>query len=367
MLIHSLKLQNFRSYKKVDVNLDQNTIFIGQNAQGKTNLLEAVYVCSVGKSYRAKERDLVLWGEDFFRIESEIEGGKEKKVELIYEKNIGKGRKTVKINGAKKASSALLDAVKCIFFSPEEIDMFFGFPSSRRRHFNVFISQTDGDYRRHLIKYSKVLDQRNSLLRLIREGLAKEKDLEVWDGKLAEHGSSIIKKRKQALQEINKNLAEDYGAIAGSTDTLKLGYLPSQKSGSKEEDAWGSFLQALLASRKKDVLSGVTNVGPHRDDFQFILNERSLVDFASRGEFRSAILALKMSEAKVLKSKTGTTPILLLDDVFSELDEQRRKCLAKNFSGQQTIVTTTDLDHIDKSLAKNASIYKIENGKLEKL
>ncbi len=367
MLIHSLKLKNFRSYKKVDVNLDQNTIFIGQNAQGKTNLLEAVYVCSVGKSYRAKERDLVLWGEDFFRIESEIEGGKEKRVELIYEKNIGKGRKTVKINGAKKASSALLDAVKCIFFSPEEIDMFFDFPSSRRRHFNVFISQTDGDYRHHLIKYSKVLDQRNSLLRLIREGSAKEDGLEIWDGKLAEYGTGVIEKRKQTVLGINKYLEGDYKKMAGNKDSLVLEYSPAQKPLSKDGDVWGGFLKSLLASRRTDILSGVTNVGPHRDDFTFVLNGRPLADFASRGEFRSAILALKMSEAKVLRDRTEVSPVLLLDDVFSELDDKRRRHLAESLGDQQTIVTTTDLDHIDESLAKNACIYKIENGKLEKL
>ncbi len=361
MQINSLKLQNFRSYEKLDLQLGQNTIIIGQNAQGKTNLLEAIYLCGVGKSYRAKEKDLVLWGEDFFRIEAETKDEKQK-IEFIYEKNVGKGRKTVKINGAKRASSALMDTLKCIFFSPEEIDMFFNFPSHRRRHFNIFIAQQNPDYQRQLIRYGKVLEQRNSLLRLIREGRAKEEELEIWDGKLAEHGAEIITKRQEITTELNKSLAADYKNIAKGADSLSLSYQPATKE-NLSDDVWAIFLKSLVSSRKMDIASGITNVGPHRDDFKFMFAGRSLGEFASRGEFRSAILALKLSEAGILKDKTGAAPVLLLDDVFSELDAARRKLLTQNFAGQQTIVTTTDLDHIDKSLAKEALIYEVKESK----
>ncbi len=370
MQIHSLKLQNFRSYKKLNIKLGKNTILVGANAQGKTNLLEAIYLTSVGKSFRGKECDMVFWDETFFRIEAESENAKPIKIEYIYEANAGSGRKTVKINGVKKASSALLDGLKCIFFSPDETDMFFGFPAERRRHFNIFISQINKEYARELINYRKVLEHRNALLRKIGEGRAKAGELEIWDGKLAEHSSKIISERRKAADGLNKTLAGDYKKVAGGKEDLMLEYSPAVwggKDGKTGEDFWAIMLKTLIKSREKDLALKATTAGPHRDGFAFRLQGKNAETFASRGELRSVILALKLSEAMLLEEKTRERPVLLLDDVFSELDELRRRHLAKTFNSQQTIVTTTDLDHIDKSLRKTALIYKIESGKAEKV
>jgi len=361
MQVNSLKLTNFRSYKDFSLSFGPKTIIIGENAKGKTNILEALYLLSVGKSFRGKEADLTSWEEDYCRIEAEAATNNPIRIEYIFENNVGTGRKTVKINGAKKPSSALLGGLRCIFFSPDEVDMFFGFPAERRRHFNVLISQKKREYANELLQYSKVLAQRNVLLRLIAEGRAREKEIEVWDGKLASHGAKIISERKLLIGELKKDIKAKYFEIAGNRDELTLEYRPSiEGEDDAENDVWASCVQSLLKSRGKDLRTRVTNMGPHRDNFVFMINGRPAEAFASRGELRSVILTLKITEKDYL-TENRQMPILLLDDVFSELDEKRRGYLVKSFGEQQTIVTTTDLDHIDTAFRKTADIYEIKD------
>jgi DNA replication and repair protein RecF len=397
MKIDKIKLQNFRSYKSLEVSFGDKNIIFGENTQGKTNLLEAIYMISVGKSFRSREPDMVLWNEEYFRIEGEVKDGQRQKIEYIYEKNIGKnGRKTVKVNGAKKPASALLGGFPCVFFTPDEIDMFFSFPSQRRRVLNILLSKIDKEYSRELVKYSRVLEQRNAQLKAIQKGNGKESDLEVWDGRLAEHGAEIIKQRASLISRINKSLSSDYKKVAKDGRKLIMKYepsinlpllaphlansartIPARQDSDKhlaengknpaKDEVWAVFLEKLLDSRKRDMISGATNAGPHRDDIALFLGERPITAFASRGEHRSAIAALKLTEVGILKSMTGETPVLLMDDVFSELDEIRRDNLVKAFEGQQTIVTTTDLDHITPELRENASIYKVDKGKIKVL
>jgi DNA replication and repair protein RecF len=370
MKINSIKLQNFRSYKELEVSFGEKNIIVGENTQGKTNLLEAIYLTSVGKSFRSKEVDMVLWEEDHFRIEGDVKNGHPQKIEYIFEKNVGKnGRKTVKINGAKKPASALLAGFACVFFTPDEIDMFFAFPSLRRRHLNVLLSKINREYSRELVKYARVLEQRNAQLKAIAKGNGKERDLEIWDGRLAEHGAEIIKERHGLVKKINKTLEANYKKVAHDDKELVIKYEPSiifEKKKTKDE-IWASFLEKLLEARKRDMLVGATSVGPHRDDLKLILSDRDITTFGSRGEHRSAIVALKLSEIDIIKSVTGETPVLLMDDVFSELDEKRRENLVKSFEGQQTIVTTTDLDHITEDLREGATIYEAKDNKLEKI
>jgi len=365
MKIKSLKLTNFRSYDKAEIIFGQNNVIVGPNAQGKTNLLEALYMASVGKSFRAKEVDIVKKGEDFFRAEIEAENSRPLKVEYIYEKTVGKGRKTVKINGVKKPAMALLDGLKCVFFTPDEIDMFFAFPSVRRRHINIVLSQIDREYARQLVRYRRTLEQRNALLKGIAEGRKQESELELWDGELAECGAKIMDKRRDMVKALDKTLDKNYQDISETDGVLTLQYEPSVGSSEEKGSAWESYVSTLVASRSRDIVSRVTTKGPHRDDFTFSLDGSPALPFASRGEMRSFIIALKFSERDVLKEKTGEQPVMLLDDVFSELDENRRKHLVESFSGQQTITTTTDLDHIDKLLRKEADIFTIKNGKIK--
>ncbi|RJO62255.1 DNA replication/repair protein RecF [candidate division WS5 bacterium] len=370
MKINSIKLQNFRSYKNLEVSFGEKNIIIGENTQGKTNLLEAIYLTSIGKSFRSKEADMVLWGKDHFRIESKSVNGNPQKVEYIYEKNVGqKGRKTVKINGVKKPASALLGGFSSVFFTPDEIDMFFAFPSLRRRHINILLSKIESEYARELIKYNRVLEQRNAQLKAILKGLGKEEGLELWDGRLAEHGAEIIKSRESLIEKINKTLGENYTKIADGGKEAVLKYEPSIniRSNQAKDEIWAAYLERLLEGRKRDIKTGVTNEGPHRDDIKLFLADKDITVFGSRGEHRSAIVALKLSEVDILNELTGEPPVLLMDDVFSELDEKRREKLVKAFEGQQTIVTTTDLDHITKELRKGANIYEAKNDKIVRI
>lgn len=367
MKIKSLKLTNFRSYNRADIIFGQNNVIVGPNAQGKTNLLEALYLTSVGKSFRAKEVDIVKKGEDFFRVEVEVENDRPLKIEYIYEKNVGRGRKTIKINGVKKPAVALLDSLKCVFFTPDEIDMFFAFPSVRRRHINIVLSQIDKEYARQLVRYRRTLEQRNALLKSIAEGRKQESELELWDGELAECGAKLMEKRRDIVEALCKTLDKNHRSISETDSSLILKYEPSVNSSGKKGSAWESYVSVLIANRSRDIASRVTTKGPHRDDFIFYLDDSPALPFASRGEMRSFIIALKFSEKDVLKEKTGEQPIMLLDDVFSELDERRRKHLVESFSGQQTVTTTTDLDHIDKLLRKEADIFRIEKGKITKI
>lgn len=368
MQINSIKLENFRSYEKLESVFGDKNIIVGENTQGKTNLLEAIYLLSIGKSFRTKETEMVLWTKDHFRIEGAIESASLQKIEYIYEKNVGKqGRKTVKINGVIKPASALLEGFPCVFFTPDEVDMFFTFPSRRRRMMNILLSKTDKEYSREITKYSRVLEQRNAQLKAIMRGVGEESDLEIWDGRLAEHGSQIVKKRINLIKKINRAINSNYKKIANDTKELTLKYEPSisLEEKSTQDDVWALFLRKLLESRKRDIATGVSNVGPHRDDVKIFLSDKDITTFGSRGEHRSAIVALKLSEIEILEKDGGEKPVLLMDDVFSELDEKRRENLVKAFEGQQTIVTTTDIDHVSEELRDGATIFEAKKSKLE--
>ncbi len=366
MKIKKLKLSNFRSYESLDIDFDENVIIVGSNAQGKTNLLEAAHLVSVGKSFRGRETEILKWDASFFRVEADVVEGKIKKIEYIYEKLSPKDRKTVKLNGVKKPSAALLGALQAIFFSPDEIDEFLGFPGARRRYFNIFISQFSRSYALNLIYYSRALEQRNALLRQIASGKVDEELLTLWDGKIIEYGTKIIEERMMLVEKINSVIGQHYRNLSETKDQLVLEYKNSIRQ-AKKTDLWGSFLKSLLESRQKDILLGVTHTGPHRDDFTFVMNGLDITKFGSRGEYRTAILALKFSQLWLIRENRQNEPILLLDDVFSELDVKRRKQLLREFSDQQTIITTTDLDHIDPKFRKSATIFEVKDSILERL
>lgn len=353
MKIEKIKLENWRNHSKFDFEFNGITIFVGKNASGKTNFLEAIYYLSTGKSFRTKDENIVNWERDYSRLTSEIckKEGKEDLLVVLEKRN--KVVKTVKIKGQKKPSSHLLGHLNSVIFTPEEIELISNLPEARRRYLNLIISQIDREYAYALIHYKRTLEQRNSLLKRIFEGFAKREELEVWDGKLAEFGSKIIAVRNRYINEINGLLDLKYELLSGKNEKLEVKYLPSIK------DDWAGFITKLIENREKDILSRVTSVGPHRDDFAFTIDEKNVNDFASRGEFRTIILALKLAEVDFFEKMTGERPILLLDDVFSELDEARRDLLSQIFINQQTVVTTTDLDHISKNIIKIAKVVEM--------
>jgi DNA replication and repair protein RecF len=355
MEIVKLKLENWRNRSSFDFDFNGITILVGPNACGKTNFLEAIYYLACGKSFRSKDVNLISWGSDYFRILGEIVKGKDAEEILVVFENNNKTAKTVKIKGQKTPSSHLLGHINCVLFTPEEIELISNRPEARRRYLNLIISQTDRSYAYNLTHYKKCLEHRNVLLRRIVKGLASEEELDVWDGKMAEFGSYLIDKREEYILEINENLSEHYKELAGVKEDLSLEYIPSIKSvGSLTE-----IMAKITQNRFKDINAGVTTIGPHRDDIKFVLKGRDVNEFASRGEFRTVLLALKLAEVDFFTKITGERPVLLLDDVFSELDSKRRDLLSQIFQKQQTVVTTTDLDHVSENIIKKAKVIKI--------
>jgi len=359
MKIEKLQLQNWRNHGKLKFEFNGITLLVGPNASGKTNFLEAIYYLATGKSFRAKDESLLGWGETFTRVEADIE--KETKPEnlLLVLEDQGRVTKTVKIKEQKVAASKLLGHLRAVLFTPEEIELLSTLPEARRRYLNMIISQSNSKYIYSLVHFRRTLEQRNSLLKRILNGEAKEEELEVWDGRFAEYAEQLIVGRASYVVEINKTIAEHYQRLSGTKQKLELSYLPSIDA----TEGWAGIVTRLTQSRARDIMARVTTIGPHRDDISFVLDDRNLLTFASRGELRTVILALKLAEVDYLEAITGERPVLLLDDVFSELDEKRRDLLSQVFVEQQTIITTTDLDHVSKNILEKASVIELKHAK----
>jgi DNA replication and repair protein RecF len=354
MFIKSISLTNFRNRGDYSLDFSDTTIFIGPNGVGKTNLVEALWLVATGRSWRTShDAEMTEWQKEFSRIKLTIkaeEDDKSKLIELFWQMG-DKQIKQLKINGVKHRLIDLLGTVPAVLFSPETIDLLNGAPALRRRFLDIILSQTDRRYALNLLEYHKVLRERNKLLAHIKAKRSKQDELEFWDGKLTETGSQIIVRREEVIKFFNKELSRDYEKISGKAQKLNLRY-----KASVEAERFGD---QLSAAREREIEQSTTLYGPHRDDFLFVLEHREVASFASRGEFRSVILALKMAEILYLEHKMGEKPVLLLDDIFSELDASRRQHLAKIVEGQQTIITTTDLDHISKDLQKKAKIIEL--------
>ena len=354
MKIKHLHLENWRNHAIYDFTFNGTTILVGSNASGKTNFLEAIYYLACGRSFRSKDNHLIKWDVGFTRVVGNIDSkNRDNELTVVLEDN-DRIVKTVKIKGQKKPTSHLLGELNCVLFTPEEIELISTLPEARRRYLNLIISQLDRHYAYNLTHYKKSMEHRNSLLRRINQGLARENELEVWDGKIAEFGTFIMEKRSDYIKEINRVINKHYCSLAGKCENLKVLYKPST------EIDWASFVNKLLDNRNKDIICGVTTIGPHRDDFEFILNGRNVVEFASRGEFRTVVLAMKLAELDYFEKNTGERPVLLLDDVFSELDLSRRDLLSQILENQQSVVTTTDLDHVSKEVLDKAMVVKID-------
>jgi len=352
MKIKSLKLVNFRNWSSYDLEFNDVTILIGKNGIGKTNILESVYLAATGRSWRTThDMELINWEKDYARLT--IKGDKTDKateLELFWQKG-EKAVKALKINGGKRRLLDLLGLCPAVLFSPEVIEIINGAPALRRRFLDILLSQVNRAHAESLLEYNKVLKGRNKLLQLIKNRLGKSDELDFWDKKLVELGGKIIKARHEALEFFNQTLSANYQKISGAQEDLKIKY--------KDSVEIDRFAEYLVAARDREIEQTNTLHGPHRDDFEFRLGERDVATFGSRGEFRSVVLALKLAELNFIKEKTKISPILLLDDIFSELDATRRKHLALIAQDQQTLITTTDLDHIGKDLREKAKIIEL--------
>ncbi len=362
MFLKKLELINFRNFKKQGFNFSKLNIILGPNGRGKTNILEAIYLLSCTKSFRtAKNSDLVLWGKDFARIVADTTDTEKKfKIEFILDLRPERIQpKTIKIDGRKRKLFFVLGKLKTVLFSPESLDIILGSPQQRRRFLDFLISQQDFKYAKYLMYLARILKNRNVVLFRISQREAGVEELDFWTKELVDYGSLIILRRGQLINYFNGIVPKRYQEISGKNQELTIDYKNKsfQPDISKIKE---KFLGKLKRARDREILLQRTLVGPQRDNLTFKIDDKNMESFGSRGEVRSAILALKLTEVDFLSQKSsGDLPVFLLDDVFSELDEERRGYLAKMFSKTQTIITACDLRNISPGLRQKAKIFKL--------
>lgn len=366
MHLIQIYLKNYRNYLQEHLKFNRYlNIIVGKNAQGKTNLLEAIYILGTGISHRTNvNSELVNWDYNKFMIKGEAQINKQKfKLELSL-----KGRsKEAFINSNKlKKINQLMEYLNVVIFAPEDLNLVKGSPSRRRDFINLEISQISSYYRNLLKEYKKVLKQRNNLLKDIRDRRADSNNLAVWNQQLIKLGSKIIKKRLEALNKLSILAKLMQRKITDGKETLKLKYDTKLKIGhnSNLEEIKTEFENNLDRLQQKEIERGVTVIGPHRDDISLLVNDIDIRKFGSQGQQRTTALALKMAELEFMKAEVGEYPILLLDDVFSELDKDRSKHLLKIIENKiQTFITSTDLNEFS-SIKSKAKVFKIRDGSI---
>ena len=355
MWINKIKVNNFRNYDNEEIELNKNiNIFYGENAQGKTNIIEAIFLSSMGKSFRAKkDKEMIKLSENRAMIEilfNKKDRDGKIKIELQNKKN-------VYLNGIKlKKLSELLGNINIVIFTPDDINILKGGPQNRRRFLDIMRSQLKPNYMYNLNLYLKTLEQRNNYLRQIKEYNKDENLLEIWDEKLAEYAFNIYNYRNEFINKIKNKIKNIHSEITNNKEEIKIEYLTECESKEK-------YLKLLKDRRKLDIIKGYTTKGIHRDDFIIYINKKELNIYGSQGQHRTAILSLKLSELNIIYEETGEYPILLLDDFMSELDEKRREHFLKNIKNTQIIITCTEKFDIENN---NILIYNVKDGKVYK-
>ena len=355
MWIKKIKIKNFRNYEKEEINLEKNiNIFYGQNAQGKTNIIESIFLCSLGKSFRAKkDNEMIKLNEQNAIVEIEYEkSDRDGKIKI----EIG-NKKNIYLNGIKiKKLSELLGNLNIVIFTPDDIGILKGGPQNRRRFLDIMISQLRPNYMHVLNLYLKTIEQRNNYLRQIKEEHKDENLLEIWDEKLAEYAIKIYEYRKEFIEKIIKKINIIHQNITNGEEEIELEYIT-------ECDDKEKYLELLKQRRKLDIIKGFTTKGVHRDDFMIYINKKDIKIFGSQGQNRTAMLSLKLAELQVIYDEIGEYPILLLDDFMSELDKTRRKNFLENIEGTQVIITGTEKLDIENLEYLE---YNVSNGKVLK-
>ena len=352
LIVKQIELHKFRNYDTLSLSLhDKINILYGDNAQGKTNILEAIYLCGTTKSHKgSKDREMIQIGQNEAHIRMHIEKNHiPHRIDMHLKKNNAKG---VAIDGVPiKKSSELFGLVHLVFFSPEDLSMIKNGPSERRRFLDLELCQLNKLYVHHLSNYNKVLNQRNNLLKQI--GLKREllDTIEIWDNKLLEYGEQLILFRKQFVEELNELLPAIHNKLSGGKELLQIHYEPNVEQ--------NSFAVRLKEARERDLVTKMTNYGPHRDDISFFVSESDLKKYGSQGQQRTAALSLKLAEIALVREKIKETPILLLDDVLSELDRKRQTQLLDSIENLQTIITCTGLEEFVGDREKYNHIYRV--------
>ena len=349
MYIQKLRLNQFRNYESLEIELDkEKNIFYGNNAQGKTNLLEAIFLSGFAKSFRTqKEKEL-------------IQSGKEEAiVEVCYQRKDREGKirieigekKTFFINGIKvKKLSEILGKINLVFFYPDSMEMIKQGPNKRRRFLDMMIGQLKPSYIYYCNQYLKTLEQRNIYLRQIKFENKPEEMLEIWDEKLAEYGEKIFNERRIYLEKIAEKIEKIHKDVTENKEVISIKYVSSYQE---------NYLKELKNKRKIDIQKGFTTYGVHRDDFLVFLNGRDLSAFGSQGQQRSSVISLKLTELAIIEEEVGEKPILLLDDFMSELDENRRNRFLEKITQNQVIITCTE-----KLKGIEGKTFHVQNGKI---
>lgn len=355
MYIESLELKNYRNYEYLCMDFHSGTnILFGNNAQGKTNILEAVYLCGTTKSHRgSKDRDMIRFEQEESHIRMMVNrDGISHKIDMHLKKNKSKG---IAIDGIPiKKASELFGIVNMVFFSPEDLNIIKNGPSERRRFMDLELCQLQKIYLQDLSNYNKVLNQRNKLLKDIGFSPKLEETLDVWDMQLAAYGKKIISLRKQFMQELNEIIREIHKNLTGGKEEIMLEYEPNVLA--------SDFEAQLEKAREKDLKFKMTSCGPHRDDFCVRINGIDIRKYGSQGQQRTAALSLKMSEIYLVKKIIRENPILLLDDVLSELDSNRQNYLLKSIYDIQTMITCTGLDEFVQNQFSIHKVFHVEEG-----
>lgn len=396
MYLKRLSLTNFRQFSRLDLDIPREIfLLVGANAQGKTTLLEAIYFLSTFSSFHAgSDRQLMNFtlpevGTTVGRIVGDFirqDGEHRIEVRLIRESNNGNGRsrfrKEVLLDGVKRKMSEVVGQFNAVIFLPQMARIIEESPSDRRRYLDMLISQVSPRYLQHLSDYAQTLTQRNALLKLLGERGGDAEQLAVWDGMLARHGAFIIKERIQAIRELEEEARRIHYSLTHGKEVLRLDYQPAydplekpegqmmlnvstvvDRSGFTLEELEKGMAAALGKRQREEIARGVTTIGPHRDELRFLSNQVDLGDYGSRGQGRTALLALKLGEVNYLRRKTGEWPVLLLDEIMSELDIQRRAdLLAALAECDQAILTSTDLSMFEPEFIESHAAWRVESG-----
>lgn len=357
MVIKSIELADYRNYEALSLTFDRGVnILYGDNAQGKTNVLEAVYLAATTKSHRgSKDKEIIRFEKEEAHIRTRLEkDGVETRVDMHLRRA---GTKGIAIDGQKlKKAAQLLGLCNVVFFSPEDLAIIKNGPSERRRFVDMELCQLDNMYLHNLNNYNKIVNQRNRLLKDMYLSPVLKETLSVWDMQLTAYGGKLIERRKLFVDQLNDIIKGIHKLLSGDREELKLRYEPD----TLPED----FEKKLAMCMDRDMKMKMTSAGPHRDDFTFLINGMDARKFGSQGQQRTAALSLKLAEIELVKKITGDTPVLLLDDVLSELDSARQQLLLNSINNIQTIITCTGLEEFVSNRFQIDRIYRVAEGKV---
>ncbi|MGB2695369.1 MAG: DNA replication/repair protein RecF [Dehalococcoidia bacterium] len=386
MWIRHLELTNYRNYRNQELSLDRGpSVLLGDNAQGKSNLLEAIFLLAAARSERAQtDAELICWDalddvQPVARVAAQVEradGPLELEVIIVGRRREKDGRlmasKRLRVNGLPRRQQDLVGQLTAVLFTTDDLDLVTGAPAHRRRFIDVTLSQLDGAYRQALQRYTKVITQRNALLKRIQEGVASPDELVYWDEELARDGALLTHQRADAIDALARHVRETHRHLSGGAEEMEVAYAPRLEKwdgarAATEPDAIADALRdALVANQRREIGAGLTLTGPHRDDLSFTLNGVAAASFASRGQQRTASLALRLAEARFMAERRGDVPVVLLDDVLSELDEARRHAVLESLEEwDQLLITSADIDRFGEGLPASAAVFRVRAGQIE--